>query len=220
MQEHGNLLVDKIVNGPFGQNCYAVADATTRQALIIDPGDDEDLILERVRTLDWRVIEIVATHAHIDHVGAVAPLKRTLGVPFALHAAEKDWLDNLPAQASMFGLPHKEIPDIERSLGGGEQGMLGELTYQIRNTPGHSPGGCCLYFPEAAVIFVGDTLFSSGIGRTDLPGGDSATLLRSIERELLSLDDDVVVYSGHGPDTTIGAERRGNPFLRGGPFED
>jgi len=217
MDRHAGLLVETIVNGPFTANCYAVAEEATGRALLVDPGDEPNTILQRVRALNWQVDEIVATHAHIDHVGAVAPLKRALGVSFALHPAEKEWLTHLPAQATMFGLPTKEVPEIDDLLADGQQRALGGLTYEILSTPGHSAGGCCLCFAAAGVVFVGDTLFAGSVGRSDLPGGDGTTLIRSIEDKLLTLDDSVVVYSGHGPSTTIGAERRTNPFLRGRP---
>ena len=219
MKEHAGLIVETITNGPFQENCFIAGDAKTRAAIVIDPGDEEDRILARVRELDLEPTEIVCTHTHIDHAGAVAPLKRTLGVPFAVHAAELPGLQMMPRQAAMFGLPPREIPEVERELAAGDMIQVGELSAKVLFTPGHSAGGCCLLFAEQQVVFVGDTLFAGSVGRTDLPGGSGKTLLASITEQLLSLDDEVVAYSGHGPETTIGVERLSNPFLRpGNPF--
>lgn len=216
MESHDGLLVEMVTNGPFMENCFIAADESTREALLIDPGDEEELIVERIRELDLNVREIVNTHGHVDHAGAVAPLKRLLGVPFAIHAAERQWLQHMPQQAQMFGLPPREVPEVDRELSPGETIDLGDLTCRVLHTPGHSAGGCCLHFAEQRVVFVGDTLFAGSIGRTDLPGGSLDTLLTSIREHLLSLDDDVWAYSGHGPVTTIGAERKSNPFLQPG----
>jgi glyoxylase-like metal-dependent hydrolase (beta-lactamase superfamily II) len=214
MTLHAGLLVETLTNGPFAENCFLVADAETRRGVVIDPGDEEQRILQRVRQLELSIEAIVNTHAHVDHVGAVAPLKRLLGVPFALHPGDNPVLASLPMVAPMFGLPPKEVPEVERELADGDEIEVGRLRATVRATPGHSPGGCCFYFAEQKTIFVGDTLFAGSIGRTDLPGGDHLTLLRSIHDQLLSLDDDVVAYCGHGPSTTIGRERATNPFLR------
>jgi len=213
MPHHGSLLVETVTNGPFVENCYIIADAQGREAIVVDPGDEEQRIVERVHALDVKPKEIVCTHAHIDHVGAVAGLKRLWGVPFALHPAERSLLEHLPTQSAAFGLPPKEVPQVDRELVDGEAFSVGQLRCQVRVTPGHSPGGCCLYFEEQAVVLVGDTLFAGSIGRSDLPGGDMDTLLDSIRQTLLPLDDSTVVYSGHGPATTIGVERQANPFL-------
>lgn len=219
MADYGELIVETVTNGPFQENCFIAGDATTRKAILVDPGDEEELILARVRELDLEVTEIVCTHTHIDHAGAVAPLKRMLGVNFAVHPGELPGLQHLPRAAAMFGLPTKEVPEVERELNAGDVVLVGELSAEVLFTPGHSAGGICLLFAEQKVVLVGDTLFCGSVGRTDLPGGDGKTLLASIKEQLLCLDDDVVAYSGHGPETTIGAERKSNPFLQpGNPF--
>jgi glyoxylase-like metal-dependent hydrolase (beta-lactamase superfamily II) len=220
MPRHGDLLVEVVTNGPFAENCFVVADAGSRKGVVIDPGDEEERILEVVRGQKIEVQEIVCTHAHIDHAGAVAPLKRLLGVPFAIHPAEKGWLSHLPSQAGMFGLPDRDVPEVDRDLVPGETFAVGNLRAEILFTPGHTAGGCCLYFAEQKVVFVGDTLFAGSIGRTDLPGGSLPAILESIRDRLLVLPDEVMAYSGHGPATTIGAERRSNPFLQPGAFLD
>jgi len=216
MREHDGLKVETIVNGPIMGNCYLVGDGQSGKAWLIDPGDDEELILERVRAARLDVQLILCTHAHIDHAGAVAPLKRRLGVPFAIHPAEKDALSHLPRQAMMFGLPTVDIPEADRELSPGEVLELGQLQAKVLFTPGHSAGGCCFHFAAQRVVFVGDSLFAGSIGRTDLPGGSLPKLLAAIRDQLLCLDDDVLVYCGHGPATTIGAERADNPFLQAG----
>jgi glyoxylase-like metal-dependent hydrolase (beta-lactamase superfamily II) len=213
---HGELLVETIVNGPFMENCFIAADASQGKAILIDPGDEEERLVEAVRRLKLEVEAIVCTHAHIDHVGAVAPLQRRLGVPFWLHPEERPWLNHLPSQAQLFGLGDPEVPKVDNELAPGTELQVGGLRARVLFTPGHSAGGCCLHFAEAKVVFVGDTLFAGSIGRTDLPGGSLPRLLAAIRDELLCLDDAVTVYSGHGPATTIGEERRTNPFLQPG----
>jgi glyoxylase-like metal-dependent hydrolase (beta-lactamase superfamily II) len=218
---YGALLVETIVNGPFVENCYLVMDEESRQALLVDPGDEDERILETVRGLGATVKEIVCTHAHIDHAGAVAPLSRLLGAPFALHAAERPWLERMPSQAAVFGLDPREVPRVDRELVDGETIALGGQEAKVLFTPGHSAGGCCLSFAgPPPVVLVGDTLFQGSIGRTDLPGGSLRALLASIRERLFTLPDATVVLSGHGPATTIGEEKRSNPFLRPGALVD
>jgi len=210
------LLVEMVTNGPFMENCFIVADEATRQGILIDPGDEEQRILDRVRELKLQISEIVATHGHVDHAGAVAPLKRMLGVPFAIHPDDRQWLERLPQQAAMFGLPGKEAPAVERALAHGDVVRIGGLSAKVLHTPGHSAGGTSLYLESEQVVFVGDTLFAGSIGRTDLPGGSFEVLIESIRQQLLGLGDEVTVHCGHGPPTTIGVERRSNPFLQPG----
>ncbi len=216
MTQHQKLSVETFTNGPFGENCFIAADEETKKAILIDPGDEETRLFDLIKEQGWDVQEILCTHAHIDHAGAVAPLKRLLGVPFALHPEDRPVLEHMPMAATMFGLPTKEVPEIDRELIPGETIIVGNLTAEVIFTPGHSGGGCCFYFAEQGVVFVGDTLFAGSVGRTDLPGGNTETLLTSIREQLLILDDAVVAYSGHGPATTIGVERVSNPFLQPG----
>ena len=209
------LEIETIENGPFRENCYVVADSSSRRGWLIDPGSEAERILARVRELRVQVEAIVNTHAHIDHIGAVEPIKRALGVPFMLHADEQPVLTLAPMAAKAFGLPPVEVPRVDQHLSTAKDLTLGQRQARVLLTPGHSPGGCCLYFATEGVIFVGDTIFAGSIGRTDLPGGDLQTLLASIDREILPLPDEVVAYCGHGPKTTIGHERAANPFLAG-----
>ena len=213
--EHAELTVEAFENGPFMENCYIVAERTSGAALLVDPGDEEKRLLARVRELGLTVQGIVNTHAHIDHMGAVAPLKRLLGVPFAMHQGDQPVLASAPVVAGFFGLRAPEVPEVDRWLAHGDTVTVGAIDGQVLHTPGHSPGGCCFYFPRQAVLITGDTLFAGSIGRTDLPGGDLETLLASLRERILTLPDEVTVYSGHGPSTTVGRERRANPYLQG-----
>lgn len=214
MTPQQELIVQTFTNGPFMENCFIVGERHSGKAVLIDPGDEEDRLISQVRQMDLEVTEIFCTHTHIDHAGAVAALKRMLGVPLAVHPAEIPGLERMPMQASMFGLPPRSIPEVDRELAPGDTIEVGPLSGKILLTPGHSAGGCCLYFEQQQTVFVGDTLFAGSIGRTDLPGGDLQTLLTAIREELFCLPDEVMVYSGHGPETTIGVERRTNPFLQ------
>ncbi len=209
---HGDLRVESFTGGSFAENAYLVY--VGKEALVIDPGHGAEVIEARVRALKLQARAVVNTHAHIDHVAEALPLMDLLGSPFWLHGEEAPVLKSVPFQASMFGLSTCPVPKIDRALAHGDVLKLGGLDVQVLHTPGHTPGGCCFYLPEAGVVFVGDTLFAGSIGRSDLPGGDHDTLIASIVEHLLPLADKTVGYSGHGPATTIGDERRTNPFLR------
>lgn len=211
---HGSLAVEIFTGGPFMENCYLVyARQEPHAAWIVDAGHSAAGVVARTKELGLDVSALVNTHAHIDHVAAVAELKELLGVPFWLHGDEAPLLDAVPLQARMFGLPPCKAPTVDAPLEIGQNLDLGGHELTVLPTPGHTPGGCCLYFAAEGFVLVGDTLFAGSIGRTDLPGGDHEQLLTSIARELLTLPDEVIAYSGHGPPTTIGEERRHNPFL-------
>ena len=198
--------------GPFAENSLFLCDPATKEAVAVDPGDEAPRLLEIVERGGWRVKYILNTHAHIDHVGAVEAVKRATGAPFYLHERELELLEHLPMQASMFGLTAPVTPEVDGHLAGGDVFEFGDgIKVEVLDTPGHSPGGVTLRVGD--VLVVGDTLFSGSIGRTDLPGGDHETLMKSIREKLLPHDDAVLVYPGHGPRTTIGEERATNPFL-------
>jgi glyoxylase-like metal-dependent hydrolase (beta-lactamase superfamily II) len=198
--------------GPVGANCYIFGDDAAREAFVIDPGDEPDRILEALRALRVKTLAIVNTHGHFDHIQAVEAVRGATGAPFWIHEAERDVLAQGPARAKMmFGLDLPPSPVPDRWLVEGDRLAVGSLTLVVRHTPGHSPGGVCLVGDGMAVV--GDTLFAGSIGRTDLPGADMATLLASIARVLLPLPDATVCYPGHGPSTTMGEEKRTNPFL-------
>ncbi len=189
-------------------NCYLVWDETAKEALILDPGDDADRIERELRTQGLTPKGILLTHGHVDHIRGVPGLARALGLPVWLHTAELP-LYTSPQNALLPWLPAAEgLPEPARALP-----QAAGLTYRMLETPGHTPGGVSYYFADSATVFTGDTLFAGAIGRTDLPGGDTGVLLRSIRAELLVLPPSTVVYPGHGPETTIGDEAAENPFL-------
>lgn len=201
--------------GPFAENTYFVVDEASREAVAIDPGDEAPRLLEAIRRLALDLRHILNTHGHLDHVGAVAELREATGATFHIHRADQFLLDSLASQAVYFGLEPPPIPDVDAYLDEGQTFRLGGAAVEIRTiaTPGHSPGG--VTFQVGDSLFVGDALFRGSIGRTDLPGGDSEVLLASIREKILVFPDETRVHSGHGPVTTVGEERRTNPFLLG-----
>lgn len=207
------MKVVQIPNGQFAENCYLVVDETARESAIIDPGEEAGLILHKLAATGAKASGIWLTHAHIDHVLGVPRVAAETGAPVFLHPADRPLYDAVPDQAAWFGLTADPLPPPDRALEAGDQLRVGTLTFQVRPAPGHSPGHVVLV--GEGVVFGGDVLFQGSIGRSDLPGGDFDTLIESIERELLVLPDSTIVYAGHGPATTIGAERRTNPFLVG-----
>jgi glyoxylase-like metal-dependent hydrolase (beta-lactamase superfamily II) len=212
------VLIETRAVPPFYKNGYVVACDATRRAVVIDPGDEVDQLLAFVDQSRLEVHAILLTHAHVDHVTGVARAKTALDVPIYLHVADQPLYDAAPAQAAFFGLACDTLPRVDRHYDVGQVLPLGEYEIAVRHTPGHCPGGVCLAFGRLGGpkkdLFVGDTLFAGSIGRTDLPGGDHPTLIRSITEVLFPFGDDANVYAGHGLPTTIGRERRTNPFLR------
>lgn len=207
------IKVVSVPNGRFMENCYLVADEGRGECAVIDPGEDTALIGRALEDLGMRPVAIWLTHAHIDHVVGVPELKRITGAPVYLHPDDRPLYDRVVQQAAAFGMRASPLPPPDRAFVHGDQVRVGDVAFAVRHTPGHSPGSVSLVGSDA--VFVGDVLFQGSIGRCDLPGGDMDTLLQSIRRELLSLPDDTIVYSGHGPETSIGRERASNPFLTG-----
>jgi hydroxyacylglutathione hydrolase len=207
------MKVVQIPNGRFVQNCYLVADEASWECAVIDPGEDAALIGRTLTDLRMHPVAIWLTHAHIDHVLGVPELKRITGAPVYLHPADRPLYNRAAEQAVAFGMWTGPLPPPDRDFAHGDVVRVGDLAFAVRHTPGHSPGSVSLVGSD--VVFVGDVLFQGSIGRSDLPGGDSDTLLQGIQRELLCLPDDTIVYSGHGAQTTIGRERGANPFLTG-----
>jgi glyoxylase-like metal-dependent hydrolase (beta-lactamase superfamily II) len=199
----------------FQSNCYIVSCEKTKQAIVIDPGDEGLRIGTHVRDAGLDVKMIVCTHGHIDHVGGLPELTAEIKAPVAMHKDEIVLYRNLDRQAMLFGLPTPGTVDIDRLVSGGEKLRFGELTYDVVHTPGHSPGGVSIVFKDERppVIFVGDVLFRGSIGRTDLMGASERQMVKTLKEIILELPDDMVVYSGHGPETTIRVEKRSNPFL-------
>ncbi len=192
-------------------NCYIVGCEKTRQAVVIDPGDEGDRILYRLADNKFTVAYIINTHGHFDHVGANKQLKDATGADLLIHEADAPMLSTLSEMAEAFGMAMDNSPPPDRTLKDGDKITFGDITMDVIHTPGHTPGGISLVTDKKA--FVGDTLFAGSIGRTDFPGGDFNTLIESIQKRLFPLGDDVTVYCGHGPETTIGMERRTNPFV-------
>ena len=207
------MKVVAIPNGRFLENCYLVIDEASAACAIVDPGEEAGLIAHKLAAAGVTPVAIWVTHAHVDHVLGVPRLRAETGAPVYLHPADRPLYDHVPEQAAAFGMAAPALPPPDRALAHGEVLRVGELAFRVRHAPGHSPGS--VVFEGAGAAFVGDVLFQGSIGRTDLPGGDFDTLIRSIERELLTLPDSTIVYSGHGPATTVGGERRSNPFLAG-----
>lgn len=208
------MIVKMLVVGPFASNCYVVGSSSTEEGIIIDPGAEAGSILRTVQQEGLSISLIVATHAHMDHVDALQAVKERTNAQFALHEAEKALLSGgamRPLQS--LGLsPYQSTPEPDRLLKDGDRIDVGDLHFEVLHTPGHSPGGICL--SGHGVVFSGDALFNFGIGRTDFPGGSYERLMKGIHEKLMVLPDETIVYPGHGPATTIGDERRGNPFLR------
>ena len=208
-----DLEVVTLPNGQFAQNCYLVADRRTRDAVIIDPGEEPSMFLAELDTRAWTLRGIWLTHAHIDHIMGVEAVRRATGAPIHLHPLDRPIYDALPQFGTWVGLQLDPPPPPDVALQHGVPVRVGQFEFDVRFTPGHSPGS--VSFVGHDMVFGGDVLFNGSVGRTDLPGGDPAALMASIQTQFLSLPDSTVVHSGHGPATTIGVERLTNPFLTG-----
>jgi hydroxyacylglutathione hydrolase len=206
------MIIQTIPVGPLEVNCYITGDSSSGDVFIIDPGDEIDRILSAIRKNSYTVKALINTHGHLDHAGGVQRLKDELLVPYYIHEEEKPLLEALPLQQTQFGLYLSGVPEPDDFLVHGQILTAGKTTYSVIHTPGHSPGGICLY--TEGCLFSGDTLFAGSVGRYDLPGGSQDALDNTIRTHLLVLPDETKVYPGHGPASTIGRERRYNPFLR------
>jgi hydroxyacylglutathione hydrolase len=211
------MIIETQAVGPFFKNGFILGCEETREAVLIDPGDEVDQLLAFAERRALAVRHILLTHAHVDHVTGVAAAKRALGVPVYLHRDDLFLYQNAVSQGAVFGLRVEAPPPVDVLYSPGQVIAFGAYDVRPHHTPGHCPGGVCLQIGKRGAagkqLFVGDTLFAGSIGRTDLSGGDHATLLRSIRTVLFAFGDDAEVYPGHGPATTIGHERRTNPFL-------
>ncbi len=212
------MIIRALAVGPIQANCFILGCEETRQAAVIDPGDDADRILTLLAEDRLTVATIINTHGHFDHVGANKRLKEVTGADLLIHSIDAPMLSQLSQMAGAMGMSTENSPPADRLLEDGDVVSFGNHTLKVIHTPGHTPGGICLYceYMEGGVIqkaaFVGDTLFAGSIGRTDFPGGDFDTLINGIRTKLFTLDDDVKVYPGHMNNTTIGVEKRTNPF--------
>jgi hydroxyacylglutathione hydrolase len=210
------MILETFQVGPLQCNCTILGDENTREAIVIDPGDEISRIHRRLTALGLKVKQILITHAHIDHVGGALKLKRLTGAPILLNENDLPLLAMMDEQVAFIGggpIPETAPPD--QSLADGLIVGLEHYPAQVLHTPGHTQGSVCLHFVPLKMVIAGDTLFAGSIGRTDLPGGDTDQILDSIRTRLLALPDETKVVPGHGPSTTIGLERRRNPFLRG-----
>jgi glyoxylase-like metal-dependent hydrolase (beta-lactamase superfamily II) len=208
------LTIVPLVMGPVQTNCYLVGEETSRQAVVIDPAWDGEKIQAEAARRGWEITAAWLTHAHFDHVAGSASLARALPAPLPL-AIHPDDLQLYQRQggAAMFGLQIEPGPTPTMLLSHGQSLSLGPVAFEVRHTPGHTPGHVVFYSAEEKVVFCGDVIFRGSIGRTDLPGSSYPALIQSIETQLFSLPDETVLYSGHGPQTSVGIERRYNPFL-------
>jgi len=200
----------------FQQNCSIVWCDETRDAAVIDPGGDLDVLLAQIEQRGLHLTQILQTHAHIDHAGATGELADSLKLPIVgPHPADQFWIDGLPQQSQMFGFPPARAFTPTRWLHDGDTVSVGHSTLQVRHCPGHTPGHVVFYSPQIKRAFVGDVLFAGSIGRTDFPQGDQDTLIRSITERLWPMGDDTVFIPGHGPESSFGRERRSNPYVGG-----
>lgn len=197
--------------GPLGCNCTLLACPQTHEAVVIDPGGDAPQILAQLKARDWKVISILHTHAHLDHIMAAGALREATGAPLCVPEGDRFLWETLELQCRTFGMRYTPVPEPDIWLKDQDIVALGGVAL---HTPGHSPGSTCFWFAEAALVVAGDTLFRRGVGRTDLWGGDYATLEQSIRQRLYSLDEHTLVVAGHGPDTRLGDEMRENPYIR------
>ncbi len=210
------MILEKLTVGPFQENCYIVGDEATGTGALFDPGDEATRIALAVEQTNLEISQIIITHAHIDHVGAVATLVDEYACPVLMHAESEPMLEQLPNQALMMGLRFGKVPAVDAYIEDEEVVHVGDLAFTALYTPGHAPGHLAFYLQEQGMVISGDALFAGSVGRVDLPGGSMEVLMRSIKERLLALPDETRVLTGHGPETTIGEERTNNPFLAGG----
>lgn len=210
------LHIDFLTVGAFSENSYVVGCRSSGAGVLIDPGGEVPALLAMAEAKDLRVEAIWLTHAHLDHVLGLHEAAATTGAPILLHADDRFLYDAVPQQGEAFGFPVDPLPELDGTFEAGEKLQLGEQTVEVLHVPGHSPGHVAFWFPASRALISGDVLFAGSIGRTDLPGGSYETLMRAIRQVVVPLGDDVRVFPGHGPPTTVGAERSSNPFLLAG----
>jgi len=205
------LIIKELVVGPLMANCFICGCSKTKEAVVIDPGGDANTILLSLADSKLKAKYIINTHGHFDHVSANGKMKDATGADILIHPLDAPMLEKLSSNAAFFGVSVENSPPCDQTLEEGDTVSFGDITLKVIHTPGHTPGGISLY--TNGVVFVGDTLFAGSIGRTDFPGGDFNTLISSIKTKLFKMEDDIRVFSGHGPETSIGTEKRHNPFV-------
>jgi glyoxylase-like metal-dependent hydrolase (beta-lactamase superfamily II) len=200
--------------GPLQCNCSIIGDEETHEAMVIDPGDQVDEIVNLLRRQKLKLTQIVVTHAHIDHVGGAMKLKAATGAPILMNQDDHALLKLLDMQATWVGMQSPGPVQVDEAISNGRILKVGDISASVIHTPGHTEGSICLYFPKEKTLIAGDTLFAGSIGRTDLPGGSFGKIMDSLHSRVMALPDETHVIPGHGPSTTIGAERESNPFLQ------
>ncbi|MGB5157934.1 MBL fold metallo-hydrolase [Desulfobacterium sp. N47] len=206
------MIIEDLIVGPIMSNCFVVGCENTKEAVVIDPGDEPDKILMVIAKHKLKVKYIINTHGHVDHVGGNKKLKEATGADLLIHSLDAPMLSRIAATGAAWGLNVEDSPPPDQMLKDGDEVKFGDITLKVIHTPGHSPGGISLYTDDC--VFVGDTLFAGSIGRTDFPGGDYDTIISSIRNKLFVLGDDVRVLAGHGPETSIAIEKKYNPFAK------
>ncbi len=207
------MIFEIVVVGPLGVNCFIVGDEVSGQGIVVDPGADAAKVLSIVRERGLAIRYVINTHGHFDHVGGNRKVLEVTGAPLLIHRDDAPFLSRAADVATMYGLATENSPPPDQFLEDGMVVSFGGQTLQVLHTPGHTPGGCCLYLEKEGKVITGDTLFAEGVGRTDFPGSSHEALMTSIRTKLLTLPDATVVYPGHGPSTTIGHEKRYNPYV-------
>jgi glyoxylase-like metal-dependent hydrolase (beta-lactamase superfamily II) len=204
------MIIKRLIVGPLQTNTYIIGDSATKQGIVIDPGDEPDRILEVIEDNGLKINEIICTHAHFDHIGAAGDIKKQTGARILIHRAELESYQLAKDQAAFWGYDVDDLPQPDGFIDEGDEIQVGNINFKVLHTPGHSEGGICLY--GEGIIITGDTIFQGSVGRTDFPGGSIEKLRQSFKR-LLELPEDTKVFSGHGPETTIGREKEMNLFV-------
>ncbi len=207
------MIFESIAVGPLAVNCYIVACEQSREGMVVDPGGDVDQIVALVQKHGLKIHTIINTHGHFDHLGGNREALATFGARLLIHQADAPMLGRSAEVARAYGLQGDNSPEADAYLTDGMDIFFGTCRAKVLHTPGHTLGGCCLYFENERIVITGDTLFADSIGRTDLPGGSHEQLLQSIRTKLFTLPDEVIAYPGHGPETTIGHEKNFNPYF-------
>ncbi len=207
------MLFETIVVGPLGVNCFILGDKQSQEGVVVDPGADCEIIRDSIARFGIKVKYIINTHGHFDHVGCNRQLQEQTGAELLIHQGDLALLSMASRSAQKYGLSVEDSPSPSRHLTDGMTLEFGHRCIEVLHTPGHTQGGCCLYLAKEKLLITGDTLFADSVGRTDLPGGDHGQLIASIKAKLMPLPDETIVWPGHGPSSTIGRERRLNPYI-------